>query len=228
MEKRKLLFVEDDIGLCYVFQNSLQLTNRYTVEIAINGKEGIEKYRQFNPDVIVSDIIMPGMSGLKMVEEIRKTDHSIPIILVSGEKKEQADIVYGLQLRVDNYIQKPLIPEVLDWYIKALFRKETKEINKESCRIGDFVFDIKRQTLQLGDKFFHLTTREANVLRMIWFGKGNLVKRNNILFELWGNDYTGMSRSLDVCISNLRKILRKDPSVQIITIRNEGFNLLVK
>jgi len=226
MGKRKLLFVEDDAGLCFLIQNSLEITNRYTVETANNGKEGIKKYRLLNPDVIVSDIMMPGMTGLEMVEEIRKTDHRIPIILVSGEKKEQADIVYGLKLGVDNYIQKPYVPEVLDGYINALFRKETEIIKEEPCRIGDFMFDKNRQTLQCEGKIFHLTTREADVLWMLWIGNGHLVERQKILIDLWGKDDAGTSRSLDVIISKLRKLLQNDLSVQIIAVRNEGFKLL--
>jgi len=228
MDKIKLMFVEDNVDLCFLIQNSLEITNRYTVAIAHDGMDGLEKYHIFEPDVIVSDIMMPGMSGLEMVKEIRKRDHNTPIILVSGEKKEQADIVCGLQLGVDNYIQKPYVPDVLDEYIKALFRTKMKQTNPEPCRMGDVFFDKNRQTLILDNKSIRITTLEAEVLWMLWLGKGHIVERKKILNELWGNDKANQSRSLDVIISKLRKYFHKDTSVQIITIRNEGYRLLLE
>jgi len=222
----KLLFVEDDKALAYVIKVSLNITKRYEVVTACNGEEGLELFHSFKPDVIVADIIMPIMTGLEMVKEIRKHNKRIPIILATGQKKEQKDIIEGLSLGVDNYIQKDYEPEVLDKYIQALFRNEPEQTD-EPCNIGNFVFDKSKKYLKYNDTISKLTTREANVLWMLWNEKGQLVKRKDILDKLWGDDKQNESRCLDLIVCKLRKKLHIDPSIQLITHRSEGFRLVV-
>jgi len=226
MEKIKLLFVEDNADLSFIIKHSLEITQKYTVETASDGHEGIKKYKKCKPDVIVSDIMMEGMSGLDMVKEIRKLDNRVPIILVSGEKKEPDDIVDGLKSGVNNYILKPYTSEVLDRYIQALFRKDAKQTRAEHCYLGNFTFDRRKQYLKWGGKTFKLTTREADVLWMLWLEKDEIVERTKLLTDLWGSDNLNNSRSLDVVIYKLRKHLQKDPCVQIITIKRNGFRLV--
>jgi len=187
MRTIKLLFVEDDDTLAYVIRVSLNITKRYEVETACNGEEGLKKFHAFKPDVIVSDIIMPKMTGLEMVREIRKQDRNIPIILATGQRKEQKDIIEGLSLGVDNYIQKDFEPEVLDKYIQAAFRKELDQTD-EPCYLGNCLFDKSRKYLKRDETTCKLTAREAAVLWLLWNEKGKIVKKKDILGKLWCDD----------------------------------------
>lgn len=223
--RKKILFVEDDPDFRFLIEECLALTGRYVIETACNGKEGLKKYKTFKPDVIVADIAMPEMSGLEMAEEIRAKNENIPIILATG-KTGQADRIEGLKRGVDNYIHKPYIPEVLDMYIQSLFRKETTQIN-QVYQIGEFLFDKKNYTLKWNGETYPLTVRETEVLWMLYEEKSNLVKRQNILEKFWVGDTYHDSRALDVCINKIRNKLRKDLSIQLITMRGEGYILKI-
>ena len=160
----KLLLVEDDANLSYIIQGGLEdMIGGYEVIIACNGKEGLEKYRQVKPDIIVADIEMPVMDGYEMVSRIRETDRELPI-LFSSARVSPKDVVKGYELGVDNYVKKPFLPEELDAHVRALLRM--KQGNTE-------------------DDYF-------------------------------------ASRSLDVFVTKLRKLLSQDEKVSIKTIKGIG------
>lgn len=227
----KLLLVEDDANLCYIIQGGLEdMIGGYEVQTASNGEEGIHLWREWKPDVIVSDIEMPVMDGYEMVRRIRRVDGIIPILFTSGRISPK-DVVKGHELGVNNYIKKPFLAEELNAHITALLRL-TNGIR--SCDVSSvyaigylYEFDAGQAILrQKNGEEKTLTEREAHLMRMLCEHKGEVVKREMILSQLWNtdDDYFA-SRSLDVFVSRLRKLLSEDDSVQIKTVKGVGLVL---
>lgn len=227
----KLLLVEDDANLNYIIQGGLEdMIGGYEVQTASNGEEGIHLWREWKPDVIVSDIEMPVMDGYEMVRRIRRVDGIIPILFTSGRVSPK-DVVKGYELGVNNYIKKPFLAEELNAHITALLRL-TNGIR--SCDVSSvyaigylYEFDAGQAILrQKNGEEKTLTEREAHLMRMLCEHKGEVVKREMILSQLWNtdDDYFA-SRSLDVFVSRLRKLLSEDDSVQIKTVKGVGLVL---
>lgn len=227
MEKIKLLFVEDDASFAFIVKGSLELTGIYQVQTALNGKEGLDVYYSFNPDVIVSDIEMPVMDGMEMVSQIRKANEAIPVLFVTGYTNAQ-HVLDGYRLNMDNFIKKPFIPEELNAHIQAVLKRSrilSNTINTDTIYLGDYVFDIDRQCLQHKDIKQKLSARETKILYKLYKNGGTVVKREELLKELWGTSDFFTSRSLDVYINSLRKCLSLDPKINIETIRGKGLVL---
>ncbi len=227
----KLLLVEDDASLSYIEKTGLEeIIGGYRVETAANGKEGLEKWANFHPDVIIADIDMPVMNGFQMVERIREMDKQVIIIFTSGLTSPK-DVKTGYLLGVNNYIKKPFVPEELDAHIHALI--QLKHGNKSRNRsytyaIGRFVFDATHASLT--DNLEHtvqtLTAREAQVLQLLAENKNEVVRREAILGSVWNaEDSYYASRSLDVFVNKLRKLLAADETVSIKTTRGVGLSL---
>lgn len=227
----KLLLVEDDANLCYIIQGGLEdMIGGYEVMTAANGEEGLRLWHEQKPDVIVSDIEMPVMDGYEMVRRIRETDSDTPILFTSGRVSPK-DVVKGYELGINNYIKKPFLAEELNAHITALLRltKGMKKTDEEEVfRLGNrYLFDVQKQLLRdVQGEEKSLTQREARLLQMLCENKGKVVRREQILAQLWDteDDYFA-SRSLDVFVSRLRKLLATDGTVQIKTVKGVGLML---
>ena len=231
MEKIKLLIVEDDEGLSFIEKTGLEdIVGGYEVSIANNGKEGLEIWESTHPDVIVADVDMPVMNGLEMVEHIRHCDNHVIIIFTSALTSPK-DVQAGYRIGVNNYVKKPFEPEELDAHIKALLRlREAPATNgtTDSYTIGRYVLNVKQTELQdtLTGKITAMTWREANILQVLAENWGKTVRRDMLLERCWHvhDDYFA-SRSLDVFVNKLRKMISDDDSISIKTIRGVGLRL---
>lgn len=227
----KILVIEDDEACAYTIQGGLELLGNYEVMLAHNGKEGLDIFNRFSPDVLVTDIEMPEMDGYELVKQIREKNESVIIIMESGRKMPK-DVVKGFSLGVDSYIKKPFVAEELHAHIQAVFKRAGRSKgggadNSDSyLYIGNYKFDCGGNTLELSTQKQKLTEREAGILKMLYEHKNTVVPRNEILAAFWGEgpDYFH-SRSLDVFLSKLRKYLSQDSSIKIITVKNEGLIL---
>jgi len=230
MSKTKLLFAEDDIIFSYIIKSSLELSGKYEIQIASNGKEGLEMYRNFNPDVIVADIEMPVLDGMEMVRKIRDKNEFIPILLATGHTNVQ-NVLKGYRLNVDNFIKKPYIPEELDAHIQGVLRRVKNSLfihgEKDIIPLGEFLFNTDKQLLQYKSTIQRLSNRESQILEKLHEQKGKLIMRESLLEDLWGINDFFTSRSLDVFINRLRKRLSRDPNVRIETVRGKGLLLSV-
>ena len=230
MKKIKLLLIEDDINFGYIFKSSMEdVIGEYEVDIALNGEEGLERLKSFNPDIIVSDIEMPVMDGIEMVKKIRQTNSDLPIIFVTGRNNPK-DTIDGYKAGADNYIKKPFTPEELDAHIKKLIDlKSGKRLRLENAvyKIGKYTFEPKYFTLTYNhSEPLILTLQESQILELLLKHRGDVVKREDIFKIFWGkSDPFYASRSLSVFITKLRKYLSKEPSVSIKNIRLTGFIL---
>ena len=229
----KLLLVEDDASLAYIEKTGLEdIIGGYTVTTATNGKEGLQAWQDTKPDVIISDIDMPVMNGFEMVERIRETDQDVIIIFTSALNSPN-DVKAGYRLGINNYVKKPFVPEELDAHIQALMKmwggaKTQKETNH--YRLGKYTLDADHATLRNDETNLSqtITQREAQILQLLAENKNNVVRRQAILSRFWNteDDYFA-SRSLDVFVNKLRKLLSDEPRITLKTVRGVGLQLLV-
>lgn len=227
----KLLLVEDDTNLSYMIQSGLEnVIGDYEVITAVNGEEGLKRWKEDKPEVIISDINMPVMDGFEMVKKIRETDGSTLIIFASALIAAK-DVTRGYNLDANNYVKKPFIVEELDAHIKALLKiknRETARNQERRYQLGRFMLDAEQSTVKDEEGNLEtLTPREAGILEMLCQNRGNTVKKETIINRFWEMEkdfYT--SRSLDVFMSTLRKTIAKDNSIQIKTVRGVGYILL--
>jgi len=227
MEKIKLLFVEDDTSFAFIVKGCLELTGMYEIQTALNGKEGLEIYYSFNPDVVVSDIAMPVLDGMEMISKIRETNKVIPILFATGRTNAR-HVLDGYKLNVDNFIKKPFLPEELDAHIQAVLRRarmfSKEQIPGDIC-LGDTIFNTEKKYIQYQNTKCKLSDKETKVLHKLYENQGSVVKRDELLNELWGISDFFTSMSLDVFINLLRKHLSLDPKINIETIRGKGLVL---
>ena len=226
MNKTKLLFVGDDVSFSNITKISLELDGKYEVQTTLHGEEGLEMFHSFCPDVVVVDAEMQVMDGMEMIKKIRNKDEYVPILLASGQTNVQ-NVLNGYKLNIDNFIKKPYVPAELDAHIQAILRRIKNSIiihgKKDTVFIGEYIFNKEKQILQYRNIIQKLTDRETQILEMLYEQKGNLVFRQDILKELWGKSDFFTSRSLDVSICGLRKLVSHDPNIKIETIRGKGF-----
>lgn len=232
----RVLLVEDDKNLSFILKSSLeQMIGGYEVLSVANGKDGLDMLTKENFDVIVSDVEMPVMDGVTMVQHIRKNHPSLAIIFITGLTTAR-DVINGYQAGADFYIKKPFLPEELDAHIQAVLRMrhntqaESPAGNDEDTifTIGKYSFDPTQHMLIFENEQHNLTAKESKILEMLCREKGKVVSRENILNEIWGNSDFYSSRSLDVFITKLRKYLSKDTDVSLNVLKGVGICLKVQ
>ena len=228
MNKIKLLLVEDDENFAFMMKNSLEYIGGYNICIAYDGKEGLDLYKTFEPDVIVADIEMPIMSGKEMLRIIREYDAYIPVIFLTAHK-DATSYINGLDMGADVYMRKPIIGVELDARIRSLLRIVSNRglpvKGEGECVIGIFGFSAIGRYLCSNGKLTTLTNTETKILNLLVAKKGQLVQREDILNSIGSENYNLSSRSLDVHILNLRKKLARDSSVEIVSVRSVGYIL---
>jgi len=160
-----------------------------------------------------------------LAKEIRKENQDIPIIFLTA-KSQTEDVVEGFSLGGNDYLKKPFSMEELIVRINALLKRGKDELNDGPIKIGNYIFNLKKQTLQIGTEIENLTHREAHLLYYLIKNKNQVLERSFILKKLWGDDDFFNARSMDVFITKLRKKLKEDPAIQIINVRGYGYKLI--
>jgi len=229
-EKAKILLVEDDKNLGFVLQDFLEMS-KYKVDLREDGVSGHKALQENNYDLFLLDVMMPFKDGFTLAEEIRKNDQETPIIFITA-KSMTDDKIRGLRIGADDYITKPFSTEELELRIEAIL-KRTKysallKVNGANYNFGKFTFDPGNHILNGPEGEKKLTKKESELLHMLAMNKNNVLKRDDALKTIWGeNDYF-MGRSMDVYVTKLRKLLKPDPNIKITNIHNIGFKLEVK
>ncbi|MET7253898.1 response regulator transcription factor [Dyadobacter jiangsuensis] len=221
-----VLFIEDEPALGMIVKDSL-VYRGFDVLYAANGADGLEQYRQHQPDIVVADIMMPDMDGFTMAEQIRRDDPHTPIMFLTA-RSQTADVVRGFELGGNDYLKKPFSLDELVVRINALLRTGASRTNANgTLKIGRYIFDPAKQKLTVDDREVTLSHREAELLRRLYQQRNEVLGRSEVLTELWGDDSFFNGRSLDVFITKLRRHLREDPKIQIINIRGRGYKLVL-
>ncbi|GHN00700.1 DNA-binding response regulator [Cytophagales bacterium WSM2-2] len=224
----KILLVEDDPTLGYVIKDGL-VHKGYDVTLCKDGEQGQEVFKEKSFDVCIFDVMMPKKDGFSLAKSVREKNSQVPILFVTA-KAMLEDKMDGFRSGGDDYIVKPFSMEELIMRIEVFLRrsKSIGQTENGSYDLGAFKFDAKNFKLNhsAGEKI--LTPKEAEVLKLLCSNKDRVLKREEILNTVWGDDDYFMGRSLDVFISKLRKYLREDPRVEIVNYHGVGFKLEVK
>ena len=195
--------------------------------MAYNGIEGLRRFDERRPDVVVTDIMMPGMDGFSFVDALRRRSADVPILFLSARSAVD-DVVHGFETGGNDYLRKPFAMSELVVRVKALVGRNrvARQQSDAHYRIGRFEFDVARQRLNDGDHTQELSAREADILKLLCEHTDEVVPTPLILQRLWGDDSFFNARSLHVFITRLRRRLSADPSVQIVNARGVGYKLL--
>ena len=223
MKKIKILLAEDEISLGQIIKESLE-TRDFEVILCENGKIAYQKYVELQPELLVLDVMMPIKDGFTLAKEIRKMDKNIPIIFLTSKSQTQ-DVIDGFEIGCNDYIKKPFSMEELIVRIKYLLKKE-ETFAKNIIEIGKYTFDVKAQTLKIEDYSEVLSHKANQLLLLLVLNKNQIINRNELLNKIWGNDDFFSGRSMDVYITQLRKKLQIDASIQIINIRGLGYKIV--
>ena len=221
--KTKILYVEDEEVLAMLVRDHLA-RNGFEVHWTSQGSEAAQLFAEVKPDLCVLDIMLPGMSGYEIGKLIRAKDKSIPIIFLTA-KSESKDVVEGFKSGGNDYLRKPFSLDELMARIQNLLSMSGRSA-PGIYQIGKLSFDPVRMVLQNGNNSITLSHRENELLKMLMSKVGSQVERKEILLQLWGDDHFFNSRNLDVYITRLRKYLKMDPEVQLLTLKGVGYQLV--
>ncbi|BAP29758.1 response regulator [Chryseobacterium sp. StRB126] len=226
MEKSKILYAEDDETIAFLIQDSLE--SYYDISCYPDGGSALEAFDAQSFDICLLDIMMPGINGFELAQYIRDKNTEIPIIFISAKALKE-DRIKGLKIGADDYLVKPFSIEELILKIEV-FLKRTKKtsIHPPKYKVGKYDFDPKNYTLQNTLNTITLTQRESELLHYFIRHKNTVVKRQDILKAIWGDDDYFMGRSLDVFISRLRKVLVNEENILIENLHGIGFRFSEK
>lgn len=228
-EKTKILLAEDDSNLGNLLKEYLEAKN-YDTSWAKNGKEGFDLFKKNSYDLCLLDVMMPLKDGFTLAKEIRAQNKSVPIVFLTAKSMKE-DAIEGFTVGADDYITKPFSMEELLLRLNAILRRTKNQTTADNTikffEIGQYQFDYENQKLKMGKKEQGLTTKEAELLRLLCLHKNDVLDRNFALNAIWKDDNYFNSRSMDVFVTRLRKYLKDDPKVEIINIHGKGFKLLV-
>jgi DNA-binding response OmpR family regulator len=209
---KKILLIEDDKALRESLALSLEAEG-FKVLPAGDGQEGLVLAMREKVDLIALDMVLPSLGGLEICRELRDHKVMVPIIMLSGRKKEEIDKVLGLELGADDYLIKPFGAREFLARVKAVLRRSRPEpASIEEVTFDDVSINFKTQTATKGQRPLRLTAKEFGLLRMLVSHEGEVINRNAILNEVWGYDKFPTTRTVDTFIHNLRKKIENDPA----------------
>jgi DNA-binding response OmpR family regulator len=224
--KISILLAEDDINLGFVIADQLR-SEGYQVSLATDGVEALKRFNEQAYHLCVFDVMMPKKDGFTLAKDIRKINSDIPILFLTAKSMTE-DKIEGFNAGGDDYLTKPFSVEELNLRIKSLLKRVNirTEIPEEKVfNVSNFVFDTENLTLTLDGKVQSLTKKEAQILKLLFKFKNQVLPREVILNTVWGQDDYFVGRSLDVFITKLRKYLKADESIVILNIHGVGFKL---
>lgn len=229
-DKASVLLLEDDPNLGFVLREFLE-HKAFDVTLKEDGEQGLKAFNNKPYDICVVDIMMPKMDGFTFTKHVRKTDQATPIIFLTAKSMKE-DKIEGFKVGGDDYLTKPFSMEELEARIEAVLKRTGKgkkeEPAKNTFAIGKYTFDYPTQKLSLkGGEAQKLTTKEADLLRLLCLNANQVLEREIALKLVWGNDSYFTGRSMDVYITKLRKFLKDDTNIEIVNVHGTGYKLRV-
>jgi len=219
----KIIIVEDDPDICEILEYNLEQEG-FDIEIYHEGQQALDAILREPPDLVLLDLMLPGMNGLEMARIIRKDEHTfnLPIIMITA-RSEEMDILHGLEQGADDYITKPFRPREVIARVKALLRR--LERDKDQVYIyKDFTINFSKHQVKAGEMILDLTPKEFLLLKALISANGRVLSRNQLLDQVWGYDYYGDSRTVDVHIRRLRKKLNTWAAL-VETVKGFGYRI---
>lgn len=222
----KLLLIEDEPFLAKVVADSLKQKG-YEVSSAADGKKGYSLFLSKNFDLIILDVMLPQTDGFTLARQIRAKNQRIPILFLTA-KTETEDLIEGYKSGGNDYLKKPFSLEELFLRIDELLKRIglANTVSLSDIAIGNYHFSHHRQELSFKDETIKLSSREAELLLLLYKNKNQLTDRKLALLSLWGDDSFFNTRTMDVFITRLRKHLKKDSQIEILNVRGMGYKLI--
>lgn len=209
MEAKKILVIDDEPQITRVLKGSL-IAHRYDVRTAADGESGLDLFRDFKPDLVITDLSMPEMNGIEVCRQIRELSE-LPIIVLSvrGEEKTKVE---ALDAGADDYVTKPFGIDELLARIRAAFRRAPDENRGARMEAGDFVIDLEAHRAYLRSEELHLTPKEFELLSYLIKNHSKVLTHRSLLSGVWGENFIEQTEYLRVFLGNLRKKIETDPS----------------
>ncbi|MBL6594957.1 MAG: response regulator transcription factor [Flavobacteriales bacterium] len=222
----KVLLVEDDSNLGSITSDYLRAKG-FNCTWEINGELGYREFVKNQYDIVILDVMMPIKDGFSTAKDIRGIDKKVPIIFLTAKSMKE-DTLKGFEIGADDYITKPFNMEELTARISAILKRVSSDTEShfDDIKIGKLTFNPKMQILSKDDFSVSLTTKESDLLILLYKNKNDILERDHALKAIWGDDNYFNGRSMDVYIAKLRKYLKHDEQIQIINVHGRGFKLL--
>ena len=224
MVKQKVLIVDDEVSIQELIRFNLEQAG-FDTEVAGDGLEAIEMFESYKPDMIVLDLMLPGKDGYDVCKEIRRTSN-VPIIMLTA-KETELERVLGLELGADDYMTKPFSPLELVARIKAVLRRASGQENQDEneYKVGSIFLQVDTREVKVNDESVDLTRKEFDLLHIFMQNMGKVLTREVLLQKVWGYEYEGETRTVDVHIRHLRRKLGPEGETRIDTIHGVGYKL---
>jgi len=226
MVNQTVVVIEDEENLAFTLQYNLEREG-YAVRVANDGKAGLELVRTSPPDLLILDVVLPGVSGYDICKLVRR-DSDLPILMLTA-RGEEVDKVIGLELGADDYVTKPFSVRELMARVRALLRRPRASIqtidSQGILRSGDLEVDTFAHTVRKNGVLVEFRPREFDLLALMVANPGRAYSRDQLLEALWGHDYIGDTRTIDVHVRWLRKKIEEEPSSprRLVTVRGVGY-----
>ena len=219
----KISIIEDDPNICEILEYNLKQED-FDVEVFNDGQEGLDKILNEPPDLILLDLMLPGKSGMEIVRTIRKEERTfnLPIIMITA-RSEEMDILHGLEQGADDYITKPFRPKEVIARVKAVLRRQLRDEDK-IYEHGDLIVNFSKHQVTAKDKVLDLTPKEFLLLKALIQANGRVLSRDKLLDQVWGFDYYGDPRTVDVHVRRLRQKLDKWADF-VETVKGFGYKI---
>ena len=231
MNYGKILVVDDEDHIVELIKFNLE-SSGYEVILAFNGEDAIEKVLEEKPDLIILDLMLPKIDGVEVCKIVKQNEatSNISIIMLTA-KSDESDKIVGLETGADDYMTKPFSVKELMARVNAVLRRNShyklEKSAENAIKIGDIVIDDEKHEVMKANKKVELTLKEFELLRILAVNKGKVLSRNKLLDEVWGYEYFGDTRTVDVHIRHIRKKIEDDDNVfkYIETIRGIGYKM---
>ncbi len=219
----RIFIIEDDPDICEILEYNLKQED-FETEVFHDGQKALDAILKDPPDLILLDLMLPGKNGLEIARVIRKDEHTsnVPIIMITA-RSEEMDVLQGLEQGADDYIIKPFRPKEVIARVKAMLRRHLRDEDK-IYQYGDLVINFSKHQVSVKDEVLDLTPKEFLLLKALIQANGRVLSRDKLLDQVWGFDYYGDPRTVDVHIRRLRQKL-DDWADFVETVKGFGYRI---
>ncbi len=217
-----LLLVDDEKNIIELERLYLDKEG-YDIQVAYDGKSALDKMRSLKPDLIILDLMLPGIDGWEVCRRVRQ-ESDTPIIMLTA-RDQDVDKIVGLEIGADDYLTKPFNPRELVARVKAILRRSVPSVKTQRLSVGDVTLDMDRREVTVAGKPIELRTKEFDLLAVLMQNHGIVLTRERLLAIAWGFDFPGETRTVDVHVAHLRKKL-VGAKTQIETVSGVGYKLV--
>ena len=220
----KILIVEDDSTILSTLANAFKFFD-FKVFTAMSSEEGLEIYNNQNPDLIILDVMLPGIDGFELCRKIRSQDKQVPIVMLTAKNKE-SDKLLGFELGVDDYVTKPFSAKELIARVRAILKRTNTSTEQiVPVTVGDVEILFDKFVVKRGDQELPLSPKELEILKLLITNPEKVVSRNQIIDQVWGDEYFPSPKTIDNFIVKLRSKIEKDAKnpIHILTVHGAGY-----